>query len=303
MVTTFERTNETNRTSPNEMTADVPATAIEEEIGIPGELVWLPANSLGIAPEYQRPLREDRVRRIARNFDPFIFGQLDVSERADGSRVVLDGQHRWRGVLRKGWGGRLVPCLRRRGLTPQQEATIFWKSQTPENRVGLNAMDRFRARLFAGEERALRIQAIVEEVGYQVILYRSETNSGIQAIGVLESVAASGHMRGSITEDGYEVLKRVLEIARDTWGLNRPGPSGMLLDGIARFDRRYRKHTYDLDRLVRVLQDATPPQIVAEGKEQARVLRMQHGSGVARAISQRYNHRLISKRLPDWESA
>lgn len=276
-----------------------------ERMGSRGELRWLLASSLEVATEYQRPLKRHRVRRIVAAFDPDAFGMLTVSARPDGRLVIIDGQHRWVAINEMGWSDQLLPCLVYADLTVEQEARIFWKPQAPQNRSSLTAMERFVARLFEGEERAVRIRSIVDESGYKLVPYGGgDTWGGIYAVGALETIVTQGRpQRTPESDPGDETLRTVLGIARDAWGLDRPGPSGVLIDGIARFLTRYREHAVDVKRLVRVLQDVTEGQVVAEGKEQARVLRMQTSAGVARLISQRYNSRLTSARLPDWESA
>jgi hypothetical protein len=65
--------------------------------------------------------RDVRVSSIAANFDWRLFAPMIVSRRPDGSRVIIDGQHRWAGAVRRCDLSHL-PCCLFTCETPEAEA-------------------------------------------------------------------------------------------------------------------------------------------------------------------------------------
>lgn len=257
-------------------------------LGTTVELEWLPAESLHIDHDhYQRPLRDTHVKRIAGRFDPGAFGVLEVSEREDKSRWVLDGQHRVAAVIARGWGARLVPCLVHRGLTLSDEAIIFYKPQA--TRRSLKPTERFRARLTAGDEQAIQIRDIARRHGYELALIGASVNPDrLNAVGSLEHIQ---------DRYGTESVDAVLAIARDAFG-SHTQPQGIVLRAIAIFDHRA-SDLYDRPRLVKILREGSGHNIESDGVAAARLMGMKTDEATAMTIHRLYNHGL-KRRLPEW---
>src|SRR4051794_33828172 len=80
---------------------------------------------LTVDQRYQRALNARRVKKIANEFDPYSVGMLIVSDRGDGTKVVLDGQTRRAALVAMGWEDQMVPCYVYVGLSVEEEARIF----------------------------------------------------------------------------------------------------------------------------------------------------------------------------------
>ena len=112
---------------------------------------------------YQRTLNEDRVRKIAAEFDERIANEPKVSSRG-GRYYVFDGQHTI--AARKFLnGGRDLPirCKVFYGLSERDEALLF--AQQTGASASLTAGARFRALVYGGDKEALAFQKVTEAVG------------------------------------------------------------------------------------------------------------------------------------------
>jgi hypothetical protein len=107
---------------------------LPETVGVAGIDEWIVANDIRVDTQYQRPINIAHVRKIANEFDERAFGVILVSERADGSVYVIDGQHRLAAVKSMGRGGSEIPCHVYRGLSVGDEALIF-HMQTQRNQI------------------------------------------------------------------------------------------------------------------------------------------------------------------------
>ena len=80
------------------------------------------------------------------HFNPKLLGVLTASEREDGERVLIDGQHRLATVMEVE-AITYVNCLMFRGLTPQDEARMF--VELNDECKHTNQKDRWKAMLAA----------------------------------------------------------------------------------------------------------------------------------------------------------
>lgn len=178
----------------------------------------VPTDQLLVDDRYQRPLDEKRVQTMVRTFDARQFGTLEASQR-NGHAAVFDGQHRL--AVAKELGLATVPCLVHADLTPEEESDLFVALQ--RNRRGITQLDRFRARLFSGDQVAKDIEEIVERHGFK--LDRGGRDSGrlgvIQAITSVERV----HRRG--------LLDPTLGLLATLWFGDDKSTDGGLIEGLA----------------------------------------------------------------------
>jgi hypothetical protein len=182
----------------------------------------VPLGDLIVDPAYQRVLDESRVERIAEEFDPALLGTLEVSVR-NGKCAVFDGQHRLEALRRR--GAAKAPCLVHAGLSIAEEAMLFVNLQT--QRKNLRPMDRFRARLVAGEEQAESILEIAKGYGYTIT--DGGHPRGIGAITALDRV----YDRGG--EDLLYAMFGLLVI----WQGEPRSTDGALIEGLAIAVERY----------------------------------------------------------------
>lgn len=177
-------------------------------------------DTLVIDEKAQRSLDEKRAEQIAYNLIPDALGALVVSERADGSRVVVDGQHRkfaceLNGILK-------VACEIHHGLTLHDEAQLFLIKNKESRKP--SKLDEYKIGLIA--ELPLYIDT-------QKILDKHDLKLGGHTSGST-TAAVAGIVR--ITEWwGADILDRVLWVAESAWSRDRYTWDGMLLSGLGDF--------------------------------------------------------------------
>jgi hypothetical protein len=178
--------------------------------------VEIPVEELKIDPQAQRTLNEKRAQAIADTLVPEALGSIVVSERADGSRYVVDGLHRRRVCELSG-----IPTMVaevHHGLTQQQEAILFLIKNRESSKP--NALDEYMVGLTAG---------LALFVDTDAVLKKHDLGIGSTSMNSIGAVA--GVLR--ITDTfGPEILDRVLTVAENAWGRTASTWDGMLLGGI-----------------------------------------------------------------------
>lgn len=279
--------------------AALTALKLPETIGLGGELDWIAADSIGVDPQYQRPISTFHVNRIVRKFDPYILGVLLVSERDDGTRYILDGQHRLEAIRMMGHGEALVPAMIYRNLSPEREAQMF--ADLNRLRLYIPPQYAFRARLMAGDKEAIKLKQIVERYGFHLNFWKplpGEEHTGmyrnegqISAIGEIEKI------RSSYADP--MLLDKTLAVLRDAWGSETVGITASLLRGVAGFIH-YWEEQMDRDRLITILDRYTPQRLMAEGRDRGQFMGGKTPAGVTKFLWEQYNTQLGKKRrLPE----
>lgn len=250
----------------------------------------LRADVLNIDHRYQRPVGRRYVSRIAREFDARLFGIVTVSQRADGSYWILDGQHRVEALKKMGKGATMIPCEVLSGLTYQQEAHIFDKRNT--NVKGMTAQDKFRGGLEANDDLYVRIAVTVSDAGFSVNVENSELTEGrIPGVGSLLSIEKE-------YRDG--MLAETLGLIRATWG-TEIGPRGTMISGVAMFISFYRD-VWDRRRFITQLQKHTMEHIQRDARQIKDATGASPQQTVCAALVRRYNERLRQEnKLPSLE--
>lgn len=203
---------------------------------------------------YQRPLDEKRIEKMAGDFNPALFGVLEVSVR-NGKVAVFDGQHRLEAARVAGIDK--VACLVHK-LTPKEEAEMFVQLQ--RERKGIHPVDQFRAHLFAGDEECVAIAKIVEVTGFKISA-RSGAEAGQQrCIGAVKTLHRV-HRMGLLTD----TMKTIGQI----WGGDYKSTDGKLIEGMAMLLDGY-GHRLGDEELAR-LRDVAPVDVIrrAVGRRRA----------------------------------
>lgn len=140
-----------------------------EVIGAPPSIEFIRPIDLNVDPTYQRSIENEASRRliasIAANFDWRLFSPLLISRRPDGSKIIIDGQHRWAGVIKRGDITHL-PCCLYSYESAEEEAKVFIMANRA--RKAMNRLDDYYAALAAADEDALEIQRLVTDAGLVV---------------------------------------------------------------------------------------------------------------------------------------
>lgn len=181
----------------------------------------VPLSAIMIDPRYQRPLDEKRAEKIANEFHWDQFGVLELSFRENDTYAVFDGQHRLAAALKMGLGS--VPAIIHQGLSAEEEAILFTLLQT--QRKGLKQLDRFRAEVFGGDEKATRIDAIVHKHGFTFGNTKKDPNN-IEAVAALERTCR---------RFGFAHLDLTLSEIRRLWDGDPGATNGKFIVGMAYF--------------------------------------------------------------------
>lgn len=255
---------------------------------------WLPIASLETDPAVNRPLSGPHVDRIAREFDPDYIGIIHVSER-DGSRVILDGQHRVAAARQLGWLDQKIECKVYRGLTFAQEAALF---------VHLNDFRRptfyqsFLKRISAGDGDAVTIDEIVRGIGLRIEDQRLD--GCISCVRALERIYRGEKF--NVKSRQPIVLRRTLLLAKDSWGLTVEAFQGDIIHGLGLVLLRYGSKI-DEKHLRSKLAPVEGGPLGILGR--ARTLRSFRGGTVARAVGEvivdLYNKGKSANKLPEWK--
>lgn len=166
-------------------------------IGKMPSIEWVHTAELTVDQSYQRSIDNEGSRRliasIAANFDWRLCAPLVVSRRPDGSKVIIDGQHRWAAAVRRGDLLQL-PCCLFSYDSPEDEARMFIVANRA--RKPMNRLDDFHAALAAADEDAVEIQRLVTEAG--LTMARNTSSSAWKAgeVAFTSSIAAALRRQG-----------------------------------------------------------------------------------------------------------
>lgn len=257
--------------------------------------VWLPINTLIIDPTIQRPLDEKRAQRIADGFDADAFGIIHVSQREDGSRIIVDGQHRVAGVRLLGWIDQRVECKVYSGISRAEEARLFVKLNES---VKVQPIPKFNARVVANERVAVAIQRILADNHWRVAIGQSP--GCFMAVTAAETVYNGD--RGRLGSDGPKALALTLRTITEAWGHDPAGANAYIVRGLGLL---YTRHP-ELDRaaLTRKLSayPGGPSALIGAAKGLHSFRGGTLPQAVAEVIVELYNKKRTAGRLPDWRS-
>lgn len=138
-------------------------------IGKMPSIEWVHTTELTVDQSYQRSIDNAGSRRliasIAANFGWRLCAPLVVSRRPDGTKVIIDGQHRWAAAVRRDDLLQL-PCCLFTYDSPEDEARMFIVANRA--RKPMNRLDDFHAALAAADEDAVEIERLVTEAGLRI---------------------------------------------------------------------------------------------------------------------------------------
>lgn len=149
-----------------------PATSrlkVNPPLGLRPNLEFRRISELRIDPSYQREVEngasQSLIRRIAMFWDWSLCQPLAVARRADGSLMVVDGQHRLAAArLRNDIDD--LPCVVTAYSSAGDEAAAFVALN--QQRRPLGAIDLFKAALAAEDETASAVAKLLAQAGLQL---------------------------------------------------------------------------------------------------------------------------------------
>ena len=251
------------------------------------EIVQIKASDIIVDPAVQRELRPEWARKISRELNVDRIGVLTASRRADGTTVVIDGQHRLTALKMAGMDDHMVDVRLVHDLSLAEEAGIFRTSNTsrPPTKI-----DMFRMAVVEGDHAATEIQKILHKHGWSVVASRSDGSfsaiSAIQRIFKADSVAA------------YETIAALT----GAWGNQNTAVNGHIVSGVGNIYIRHGERVGVDDMIARLADIKGGP---AELLSRSQGLAAARGRKISNAVSElvvvEYNRRrAASKRLPEW---
>ncbi|MGM9331304.1 DUF6551 family protein [Streptomyces murinus] len=185
--------------------------------------VQVQVTGLSIDPQAQRTLNERRAQKIANRMVSEALGSIIVSQRDDGSRYIVDGQHRWRACVLAGINTVIAEV--HHGLTQAQEAMLFLIKNQESHKP--RAIDEFCVGLTGGVLLYVDTDRVLKK---HALSLGSTSTNGVGAV--------SGLLQ--MTERyGADVLDRTLTVAEAAWGRSAETWDGSLLGGIGMFLGRW----------------------------------------------------------------
>ncbi len=201
---------------------------------------------------YQRPLSEARVDDLEEKFDAGEAREIWVSERADGSRWILDGQHTWAVLKRKGytqWPTRVFF-----NLSIPEEARRFAEYQSNTRKIP--GVVQFNAEVIAKDPTAVALDRILTDFYLRISsskLRYKDNYLGVNSRAVFQKIYELG---------GEYTLREVLQLAIDSWGQSTSSFLGRVLQGMGYLFVYSESAQFDRGRFVAVLKNTTPKQLL-----------------------------------------
>lgn len=252
----------------------------------------IPIGELEIDDTYQRPPNPLRVNRIAENYDPSLFGVIEVSRR-NGHNYVIDGQHRLAARRARGdTADTPVLCHVRTNLTRTQEAEIFWRIQ--QERAALNAQDAFRAKLTGHEPTASGVSRICMALNVPILLGQPARYSRSGAPYGLNAVATASRIYETA---GPATLERTLGACTKAWPERQSAFMGPVIEGLALFLCAHHDEPVRDDRIVKTLGAIAPEDLVDEARNRRGIRQWTIPSVIALLLAEKYNLALRVDRL------
>ncbi|MFJ2113109.1 MULTISPECIES: DUF6551 family protein [unclassified Streptomyces] len=251
------------------------------------EIESLAPNQVTTDPDVNtRPVDRAWVaRKLREGFDVKRLGVPQVSARADGTYVWLDGQNRGAlcGAAERGEIKIKVKVFR--GLSKAEEAELF---------LGLNDNRRvqpiykFIAEVTAGRSEALEITRIASAVGWKI-----SDGGGISAVAALRAVYR-------LSPEPGVTLKSVLEIASEAWGRTAESVNAYVILGIAAVltECPYLNRNVLVKKLAKF--PGGPSSLVGKGKGFREATGSTVAQGIDQVIRQTYNAGRRGGKLPTW---
>lgn len=235
----------------------------------------VPISTLKVDERYQRDIDQRHIKKIAEDYDEALLGVLEVSRRTANEYVVFDGQHRLEVLRLKNKA--YAPCIVHENLTPEQEADLFKRLQ--DGRKQLTPIDRFKARLFAGDPTAISIKDVLGHFDLKV-------GTGPGTVNAVVSVERA-FRRGNLSNT-FQML--------NVWRGDKGWLEGSLIDGLSRFLDLY--PDADRDHAQTRWQEISPTVVLRRSTE---FVSSSKAGGVLEVLRDVYVDR--SHRLPEVQKA
>lgn len=232
---------------------------------------------------YQRDLSPAKVKKIVREFNPYLVNAVKVSFR-DGKYYVFDGQHTIAGIKAKHKGADCqIDCKVFYGLTRLDEMELFILQNGASSSVATR--EKFRALYNNGDTEITSLVKLTEKAGFEVGFDKGQARNKI--------IALSSLYRAFNTLSPPAFVD-TLSIIKDAWEGSIESLSGEIISGMAAFYVAYNGR-FKRKMLVEKLKRKSPVEIIRDGK----VSNSSGSKRFARVILGIYNANTSTNRLED----
>jgi hypothetical protein len=234
---------------------------VNPPLGMRPSLEFRRIHELRVDPSYQRSIEagtsQTLIRRIAMFWDWGLCQPLSVAKRADGSLMVVDGQHRLEAARLRGDIYDL-PCVVTAYANAGDEAAAFVALN--QQRRPLSRLDLFKAALAAEDEEASVVMRLIEDAGLSLAPHSNPT---AWKPGMISNVSGVADAYRSI---GAAATKRALSAMLRGFPDVVLRYAGTIFPGIAGFmaEEARAKRPVEQELLTLVLQGASQREWVSE---------------------------------------
>lgn len=222
----------------------------------PGVIRAMSTSQLTSGLPYQRPVRQQDVNRIIREWNPCKLTPVIVSFR-DGKFNVVDGQHHIE-AMRQMAGGKdvIVPCIIHTGMTYEDEAAMYASLDT--DKTALTPRQHAKAIVEAGSDpKTTETKRLVEEGGFTWALE--------EPTGEPYEIAAVRALTNAYQLLGGEDFARMLALLAGTWHGAPNSLKASILSGMALFVKTYGPELSD-QTFIKRMSLVSPEEIIRQGR-------------------------------------
>ena len=228
---------------------------MKERRNVTWEYKQLSTRDLCVDELYQRPINQNRVAKIVKNYDPCLVNPVKVSYR-DGKYWIFDGDHTVAAEKKKNGKGRdvVVDCKVFYGLSRLDEMELFTEQNGESAAVAVN--DKLRALYNFGDTDVVNMVQSAQAAGVRIDFNRNSAQYKVTAVGTLLKIS----MRMP-----REQLIDMLSVLRNAWdGIPDSFCRELLIGMEALYANFYGR--FKAKDLIKSLSKVTPMYIVREGK-------------------------------------
>lgn len=296
-------------TGPDDAAPDPAETTLpaDTRLRAASRIEWWPASSIGT--DRRVNTREIDLGWIAAKSKPEVFdwnflGTVSVSEREDGSRIAVDGQHRLALVDAIGEPGVDMKCEVFIGLTLAQEAALF---------IGLNAsrtvraVSLFLAQVTMGDPLCTEVLQIVRDCSWDITTTQTRGSLGcVKALTRIHSADIARNTAGGFTP---RALRDTLTLITTAWKQHEQSGHESLITGLGTVMVRDGQVIHDdvttgitgMDRLLGVLEKSGPDPSgllqTAKAFQGTRIPQVSLPKAISQVVSNSWNFGKQTRRL------
>jgi hypothetical protein len=249
------------------------------------DLRWVPVDKIRVDHNYQREIRPQRVRQILKGFSWSQFTPVQLAEQEDGSFNCYDGQHRVEAARQHPLID-AVPASVVRLDSLRDEAGAFLGVNV--NRSAVSTIEKYHAGLEAGDPEMMRICAVLEEAGCEIVPAQGIGLSAARTQAVWAVQRAIRHYG-----DGATIFACAL--LRETWPDDPHAQKGVIIQAVARI-RHANKHLI-VTRLKEVFESCSRQALSADAEAIRKISGGDASTAIAKTICEIYNRGLSKNHI------